>query len=1234
MMELNAGSELPATIGPYRVVGVLGRGGMGVVYRAERNGAQVAVKTVPVPRPAVLDSIRREIHALSRLRAPGVVRVLDQGIESGIPWYAMELLEGRTLRDEIGRIWGVLPTSAGEQSAAVTVPGGRADAFPPPSPPREGALSLNARLALIRRLCAPLAFLHGRGLVHRDLKPENVFLRDGGAPVLVDFGVASHFSGARGREVLEVAGAVYGTAYYMAPEQVRGEFVDARADLYAVGCILYELLTGRPPFSGSVAAVYFHHLHTPPEAPSKIAEGVPTAVDELVLKLLQKEPRRRLGYADDLAAALHALDIGGPADAPAQAYLYRPNFYGRGDALDQLERAIADVEKGKGGRFYIGGPSGVGKTRLMMEAASAARHKRKVRVTTGECVAVGISDAGSDARVKAAPLHPFRQLLIEIGDHCQQQGAAETDRLLGARAKLLAPYEPSLRGLPGVDAHPDPPAVPAQAARHRALRALEATLTVLAQDTPAILLLDDLQWADELSIEFLKMLGQGACDGVPLLVVGTYRTEEATPELEELVRAPGARRVVLGDIGAAGVASMVRDMLAITDVAPPFVARLAARSEGNPFFVSEYLCAAVGEGLVRRDSGGRWRMPDGPDEELLGPAPSLRELVGRRLSGLGAPARALARMGAVLGREFDLAVLAAAAGVDEDTAMEAAEELIARNIFEEADGGRLRFSHDKLREIAYAEMSDDERRASHRAAAAAIEAHHGDTPEFALLYPVLAHHFTVAGADDKTFEYLEKAGEQAIGTAAYLEAAGFFGRAIALDDQRGASADPVRRAHWERRLGEARFSLGDLPSSEKHLRSALERLGLHVPSSGGARVRTFLSQAARQAGHMLGFGRSVESRPERLEILKETSQASAAMAFNYYFVNDVLGQIVMSLLSVNQAERANPPVAIAGPYIWLAYTAGLMRLHGVAHTYFEHARANANASDDRTGFCFSLSLEAVYRVGYGHWKQARESVARASAELKQVEDPQHFELNKVVEAQIDFYNGQTRRSRASWDELLHSAQRRENAQHTAWAFYGLARDHVIGGRLDEAIEMMNEALVLLSRTTDRATEMMCYGWLALAHLLRGEEARAWQLADETLTRITATRPSVVFTLDGYARCAEVMLERWTRARAAGAGDAAELGKKASRAVSELGKFAMVFPFGKPAQLRLGGELHAAAGNPRRAARAFAKALDSARALGMPPEEALVLRAQARAGETDARARAETALADVGWRLPL
>ncbi len=1207
---------LPTSIGPYRVTGVLGHGGMGVVYRAERDGAQLAIKTVPAPRSAELDSIRREIHALSRLRAPGVVRVLDQGIEAGIPWYAMELLEGRTLRDEIGSIWGVTETISNfPPSSAATVAGGSSSGtiaqWPTPLPePRPGALSLSARLTLVRLLCAPLAFLHGRGLVHRDLKPENVFLRDGNSPTLVDFGVASHFSGARGRETLEVAGAVCGTAYYMAPEQVRGEFVDARADLYAVGCILYELLTGRPPFAGDdVIAIYSHHLKTPPEPPSNLVPGIPAALDELVLKLLAKDPRRRLGYADDLAAALAALDDNLPPSAEplGQPYLYRPQFYGRGEALDELERAVAAVEGGKGGRFYIGGPSGVGKTRLMMEAASHARHQRRVRVITGECLAVGLSDVGSDARFKAAPLHPFRQTLLEIADRCQAKGAAETERLLGTRTKLLAPYEPSLYELPGVDQHPDPPALPAQAARHRALRALEQTLTTLTADGPVLLLLDDLQWADELSMTFLKMLGQGACDGAPLLVVGTYRTEEATPELEELVRAPGARRVVLGDIGAAGVASMVRDMLAVTDVAPPFVQRLTARSEGNPFFVSEYLFSAVAEGLVRRDQQGRWRLPNGPDEEKLGAAPSLRDLVGRRLSGLSAPSRALARMGSVLGREFDLAVLSAAAAVDETVGMDSAEELIARNIFEEADRGRLRFSHDKLREIAYAEMSEAERIAAHRDCAAAIEARYSATPEFALLYPALAHHYTVAGNDEKTFLYLERAGEQAIGTAAYAEAAGFFNRAIALDDRLGNQMDRVRRAKWERCLGEAKFSLGDLPASEKHLRTALERLGLHVPTTGGARVRTFLAQAARQAQHMLGFGKNKEARPEQLEILKEASQASAAMAFNYYFINDVLGQIVMSLLSVNQAERANPAVSIAGPYIWLAYTAGLMRLHKVAHTYFERARANADLSGDRTGFCFSLSLEAVYRVGYAQWDEARASVARATAELQKVEDPQHFELNKVVEAQIDYYSGEARRSRTEWHELLSSAQRRENAQHTGWAFYGLGRDKILSGAHEDGIEMLNEGLKLLERTTDRATEMMCYGWLARAHLERGDETRAWELGEETLKRLSATRPSVVFTVDAYQTCAEVLIERFKRASKAGS-QAAALRKQAAKAVSEAGKFAMVFPFGKPAHLRVGGLLHAASGNRRRAARAFTEARTLAQSLGMRPEEDLAAQA--------------------------
>ncbi|MFY0580478.1 serine/threonine-protein kinase [Cystobacter fuscus] len=308
----------PESIGPYRVRDVLGQGGMGVVYRGEHRdtGEAVALKTVRVASGAMLASIRREIHALRELRHPGVVRIVAEGVWDGLPWYAMELLGGQTLRGFI-------------------------DARPP----------LEATLHLLRRLCAPLAFLHGNGLVHRDLKPENVFIRQDGAPVLVDFGIAAQSGGAR--EVLQVGGGVVGSEAYMAPEQIRGDFVDARTDLYALGCILYEAVTGQPPFvaSRSAGGVLHQHLRRQPLAPSRVVEGVPPELDVLVSRLLAKRPQDRLGYAEDVAAALTALGAGASEpDVPRPVpYLYRPDFSGRGEVLGRLTRALEEAPGDTGG---------------------------------------------------------------------------------------------------------------------------------------------------------------------------------------------------------------------------------------------------------------------------------------------------------------------------------------------------------------------------------------------------------------------------------------------------------------------------------------------------------------------------------------------------------------------------------------------------------------------------------------------------------------------------------------------------------------------------------------------------------------------------------------------------------------------------------------------------------------------------------------------------------------------
>jgi hypothetical protein len=1163
-----APAALGSTFAGYRLLDELGRGGMGIVYLAEdpASGARVALKTVRPRAPGALGAIHREIHTLNRLSHPGVVRILAHGIEDGRPWYAMDLIEGSTLEARLHALHDGGPAAA----AAVA-----------------------AVLGVLGRLAGTLAFLHGEGVVHRDVSPRNVVIRSDGTPLLVDFGLALRDEH-RGRAVLALS-SVGGTIAYIAPEQIRGALVDARADLYALGCILYQTVTGRPPFlAEGVSDLAFKHLVEEPVPPSRLAPGVDRRLEDLILRLLRKRPRDRLGYAEDVAAALAPAAVA--TLPPPRAYVYRPDLSGRAELLASFEELLRGATEGRGVEVLIAGESGVGKTRFLAEVSARARDLG-FRVVTGECVSLGPSQDGE----RATALHPFRPLLRAIVDLCADaRGRAE--RVLGPRGRVLAAYESALLAVPGQEAYPEPPPLAAQAARERLISALEETIRRLADEGPLLLVLDDLQWADELSLEILARLHGEAFARRRFVLVGAYRGEEATAALERLARG-AATTMTLARLDASAIEGMVASMLALDRVPPSLLDRLSAAAVGNPFFVAEYVRAAVEERWIVRDAGARWRLAD----EVPKLPGSMRELLDLRLTRLSAAARRLVDAAAVLGRELSAEVLVAVAELSEPEGLTAIAEVVARAMLEELPGDRFRFVHDKLRETAYASLPAPARRALHGKAAAALATRPGDAARLSF-HALLAHHHAHAGQIAEALHHLEFAGEEALARAAHAEAAGIYQRAIEIHRREGspaALAGAERVARWERRLGEAYYALGDLQRMEEHAARALVGLGHPLPRSRAGLVRELFAQIGRQAKHLARPRRDVARSPDARTRLKEAALAASRVGYSRYFQEDGLGLMTAALLAVNLAERADTEGLVTLPYAQLGYIAGVCQLGPLAKTYFARAKSGAEAAGDPRDVAVALVHEALYDAGAGRLAKAEELCELGIARLAAARDPQEDEGMRIILAHVELARGQYEASIRRGAELLASARARSNRQHEAFGLFAIARGSIRLGRLDAALDHLAEARRLLTaHLSDQVSASICAGLTASAHLARGELAEAERHADAAMDAIRRARPSPFSPADGHDGAAAVYLELWRRARG---GHVASFAAHAAEAGAGLRRFAALFALGRPRWLLHQGTVEALRGRRLSAGLAFRAARDRALRLGMPYEAALAER---------------------------
>lgn len=278
------------TLGKYQLGPVLGQGGMGAVYRSfhPQLNRTVAIKVLTphaAADPEAVQRFIREAQVVAGLSHPNIINIFDVDVDAnGRPFLVMELLEQGSLAARL----------------------------------RQGPLALADALPLMAALADALHYAHNQGLVHRDLKPANVLLRADGSPVLADFGLARATLPDPAARIT-ATGVLLGTLAYMAPEQLRGQMLDARTDIYALGVMCYETLTGTLPFEGDSGEMIVGHLQHQPRAPRVLNPGIPAEIEQLILRMMEKDPARRPQSAAEIAHALRNWSERGAATGPTIA---------------------------------------------------------------------------------------------------------------------------------------------------------------------------------------------------------------------------------------------------------------------------------------------------------------------------------------------------------------------------------------------------------------------------------------------------------------------------------------------------------------------------------------------------------------------------------------------------------------------------------------------------------------------------------------------------------------------------------------------------------------------------------------------------------------------------------------------------------------------------------------------------------------------------------------------------
>jgi tetratricopeptide (TPR) repeat protein len=1005
----------------FRLLFELGRGGMGIVFRATDLELQreVAIKVLPAAAassPDARERLFREARAAAALNHPGIVAVYDVGEHHGIPFFVMELVDGADLHQ---------------------------------APPQ----GLEEIVRVAAKICDALEHAHAHGVVHRDLKPENVLLTGSTGMrgvKLADLGVAFRSDVRRVTD----SGAIVGTVSYMAPEQAMGETVDGRADLYALGVMLYELVTGRLPFVGSrPLEVVSQHVHAPVIPPRAIVPTLPPALDAAIVRLLAKQPGQRYATAAEARAALERSLSAADVPAPEAAHvaileaLARGKLVGRADELAEARELWRRAQDGSGHALLISGEPGAGKTRLARELLIQAALDGGL-VLSGACYEYEA----------ATPYLPFAEAFRRFVRDEPDDG--KLGRVLGGAAPRLAKLAPEIATRLGP--FPERPPLAAHEERLLFFDAVAEVLRGAARTRAVLFYVDDLHWADSSSLWLMAHLLRGLRHD-RVLFVASYReieldrTHPLSAALVDWNRERLTTRLALKRFGPAQTREQLAALLC-EDVSAEFASAVHRETEGNPFFVEEVLKALIDQGSVRRDSGG-WRRDD--VSELAIPQ-SVKAAIGHRLDKVSTACSDVLRAAAVLGKTFEFRDLVAVAGErGEDALLDAVDTAVAAQLLVTGRDDSFSFTHDKIREVLYEELNPIRRRRLHKRTAEGLER---VQDRCLVCAEKLAHHFIEAGEHERGLAWAKEAGADAMKVFAYDEAIAAYGRAIECAQVLGLDDEILE---LEELIGNTQTLAGNLILGLAHVERAL----------------TLTRDPLRRA---------------RLQTLAAGSLVAMGDARGLDYVRSALEVL----------DRAVYPVEVANALMIEARFHHLGGQHRRAAAILEEAAKLVADPDDGKPLsplhATVLTQTLVYSAGaYQHLGlyEIADGWARRAVVFG--------ERRQVLYAQAAGYEflGENAWGKAEWEKCLEYgeaerrlAERLHSRERLSWVSAYTASAYMGMGQVQRAVEEFTNGLSLAEAIGDRRLALMLHAHLGLAKAKAGDVEGGAATAERALAR--------------------------------------------------------------------------------------------------------------------------------------